>query len=99
MNTNKIVKGLVPEGNITIEGIKFNITRKIEDDFIVKNISFKAEGNEHHYCEKVRIIYKEDFLKYFNFAKLSLVEVFGDYELQKFNPLTSDRMIFIAEKK
>jgi SAM-dependent methyltransferase len=99
MNTGKIVKELVPQEIRVVEGINFHITRNIESGFIMKDIFFNVEGTAHHYREKVRIIHKEDFLKYLNFAGMSLIEIFGNYELKEFDPSVSDRMIFVAEKK
>lgn len=98
MNTEKTLEKLVPEEQIEVEGIIFNITRKIENNFIVKSIHFFIESREYEFYEKVRIIYKKDFLKYFNFAGLSLDHSYGDYNLNNYDAENSERMIFILTK-
>lgn len=98
MNTERILEKLVPEEEIEVEGIRFRITRKIKNNFIIKTIHFLNKKKEYEFYEKVRIIKKEDFLKYFNFAKLSLDYLLGDYDLNKYDPNHSERMIFILTK-
>jgi SAM-dependent methyltransferase len=98
MNTDRILKQLVSEQESEVEGIKFFLTRKVENNFIVKTIRFTVERIDYEFYEKVRIIYKEDFLKYFNFAGLSLNGLFGNYKLEKFEKEKSERMIFIVTK-
>lgn len=98
LNPYCIVDCLVPEEEQTIEGTTFHITRKAEENFIIKNIVFRAGEQEHSYFERVKLLKEEDFLKYFNFAGLSVREVFGNYRLEPFDRRRSERMIFIAGK-
>lgn len=98
MNTPKILCCLVPEEETEIKGINFKITRKIHEGFIVKTIKFSHEQKEYAFYEKVRIIHKEDFFDYFNFAGLSLNHLFGDYQLSTYDQQNSERMIFIVTK-
>lgn len=98
MNIGKVLKELKPEENKTIDGIRFQIRKKIVDQRIVKDILFSVQGREFYFQEKVSALHKEDFLKYFNFAGLRVTNIFGDYNLNDFNSETSDRLILIAEK-
>jgi SAM-dependent methyltransferase len=98
MNTSKTIKNLIEKELKKIEGLEFCITRKVERDFIVKDISFTANGIHHIHQERVKAIYKDDFIKYFNFAGLTLTKTFGSYGLEPFNEEKSDRMIFILQK-
>lgn len=98
MNTEKILCCLVPSEETEVKGIKFYITRKAEKNFIVKTIRFSHGSKDYEFCEKVRIIYQDDFLKYFNFAGLKLTHLLGDYKLNEYHPQDSDRMVFVVTK-
>ena len=47
--------------------------------------------------EKVKALKLSDFTKLLNFANLKTTDVLGDYNLNKFNPEDSDRLIIIAK--
>jgi SAM-dependent methyltransferase len=97
-NTEKVLEKLVPFEKKIIEGIEFTIEKKVESGFIIKNISFHSEGQEFKFKEKVKSIGRKDFLNYFESAGLKLIDFFGDYWLNSFNPDTSERMIYITQK-
>ncbi|MFL5730415.1 MAG: class I SAM-dependent methyltransferase [Cytophagaceae bacterium] len=101
MNTAKVLAGLIDGKTMTIEvdGIKFNIKKRLENDFIIKDIRFHADGKEHHHIERVKAITREDFIKYFNFTGLSVIQIFGDYQLNDYSEDKSDRMIFTLKHK
>jgi SAM-dependent methyltransferase len=99
LNPVKIIKELVHEESQTIDAITFKIRRRVEDNFIIKDISFTHKGQPYAYSEKVSALRYDDFLNYFKFAGLALENTFGNYELMSFDPITSERMIFIARKK
>lgn len=99
LNPHTTIRRLVAEEQQHIEGITFYIKRYLEEDFIVKDIRFEAEGTWQHFQERVRAITYQDFLTYFEEAQLQVCEVWGNYALQSFEEETSDRMIFVLEKK
>lgn len=96
-NPLHVIKQLVPFEEKVIDGIKFIITKTIEENFIVKSIEVVDGDKNFNFQEIVKAISKEDFEEYFKLAGLSMQAVYGDY---KFNPFTaqSERMIFIATK-
>jgi SAM-dependent methyltransferase len=98
MNTSKTLKHLIGTECKVMENIEFCINRKLENGFIVKDITFTANGIPHVHQERVKAIYKDNFIKYFNFAGLKLMETFGSYALEPFDEEKSDRMIFILQK-
>jgi SAM-dependent methyltransferase len=98
MNTAKTIKRLIKTECKTIDNIEFCINRKLENQFVIKDITFTADGIRHIHQEKVKAISKNDFKKYFNFAGLTLKETFGSYNLDPFDEEKSDRMIFILQK-
>jgi SAM-dependent methyltransferase len=98
MNTNKILRGLQPYQVKEVDGIRFQISKKIQNRFIVKDIHFADKGETYHFQERVKAITREDFLSYFQMADLEVLYTFGDYHLRPYHPDTSDRMIFIVRK-
>jgi SAM-dependent methyltransferase len=98
MNIGKVMKELVREESKTVEGINFRIQKQLLNERIVKDIFFTDKRKDFHFQEKVSALYKEDFLKYFTFAGLKIRTIFGDYQLNPFDPDKSDRLILIAEK-
>ena len=99
LNPYKVIHYLTPEEVVIKEGIEFHITKEVdEQDYIIKTIRFNADGTDHTFYEKVKAIRKAEFLDYFKNAQLSLVSIFGDYELNPYDCDVSERMIFIVEK-
>ncbi len=98
MNTDLTIANLVTHEEKEVQGIKFHITRGIENGFIIKKICFTDKGQDYHFEERVRALREEDFLEYFGMAQLRLVEIFGDYNLSPFNRDSSERMIFVLKK-
>ena len=81
-----------------INNILFEITKKHDLKFIHKKIKITDGENVYFHNEKVKLITKEDFLKYFENLNIHLKSVYGDYHLNKYNPTTSDRLILIFQK-
>jgi len=99
LNPYRVINNLVPEEIKNIEGIEFDITRSLSDDgYIVKNIHFSDKGKEYNFQERVKAIRRIEFLDYFRKAGLKLVATFGDYQLNGYEPETSERMIFVTQK-
>jgi SAM-dependent methyltransferase len=95
MNVNKVVGNLVPSEVKTVKEIKFNISRRVEDGFIIKDIEFEDEGEDYAFSEKVKAFTLKSFLYYFEKVGIELVHTFGDYHLQPYNAERSDRLILV----
>jgi SAM-dependent methyltransferase len=95
MNTNYVIDNLVDENVKTVEGIEFHQKRSVKDGYIIKDISFNAEGETFEYQERVRAFTLNDFQELFENAGVHLLDVFGDYKLRKYHSQTSERMIMI----
>lgn len=95
MNVKKVINNLVASEVKTVKGIDFHISRKVEDGYILKDIEFEDEGEEHAYTEKVKALTLEKFLYYFDIAGIELVHTFGDYHLQPYDEKHSDRLILV----
>lgn len=99
MNVEAIVPKLVPAEHKELQGIGFDITRKVENGYIVKQIAFEDAGQAWKHQEKVRAFYRKDLEGMFAKAGLKVMNVFGDYHLSDYNPETSKRLILIAQKE
>ncbi|MGY0392258.1 class I SAM-dependent methyltransferase [Bizionia sp. KMM 8389] len=95
MNTEYVINNLVPEETKTVEGIEFHLKRYVEDGHIIKDIQFEDNGKKHQYQERVRAFTLEEFQDLFEQAGVYLLDIFGDYKLQKFQKNTSERLIMI----
>ena len=98
-NIINIKKNLVPNDTVTKEGIEFKISRKIEDNMVVKNISFIDKDILYSFKEKVNALTLKDFKDYFNKTNLDLIKVFGDYNIKNYDPNLSERLIMIFKNK
>ncbi len=98
MNVQKVIANLVAHEVKIIDNIKFEISKKIENHFIVKDIRFFDEGKMYHFQERVKALTLNDFENYFAASKLKIIDLRGNYKLDKFNEETSQRLIIIAQK-
>ena len=97
LNIKKIKKNLIKEEVHLKEGIEFHINRQIENNFLIKNISFRADNEEHNYVEKVQCLSLEKMKEFVNDSHLTVKHVFGNYDLHRFDEDTSDRLILILQ--
>jgi len=98
LNSKKVIDNLVQKETKEMDGVTFNISRKVKNGFICKNIRFSDKDEYYNFNEKVKSITLDDFTKLLNFAQLQIIKVFGDYTLNKFNSANSDRLIIVAKK-
>ena len=97
LNIHKIKKELIEKESKKINNIIFNINRFFEDNFIIKRINVIDKKKKFEFTEKVMKLGLNDFQKYFEKFNLEILNVFGDYSLNKFNK-NSDRLIMIIKK-
>ncbi|MCD6018644.1 MAG: methyltransferase [Bacteroidetes bacterium] len=83
----------------TIDGITFNISKKIENNTVIKTIDFTDKGESFHYEERVKLFDKSYFESLAKECNLTLLHTFGNYQLQEFNNKTSPRLILVLQKK
>jgi len=96
LNVATVKDSLVVNEVKSVDGIDFNIHRKIESGFIIKEISFEDNGKKHSYIERVKYLDLEKFTLYLKAAGLKINHVFGDYDLSTFNKNSSNRLIFVV---
>lgn len=95
LNIEYVKQNLVAEETKTIDGITFKINRKIENNFVIKDIYFEDKGENFHFTEKVKAYSLQDFEQMMDSQEIYLLDTFGDYKLNKFYKNTSERLILI----
>lgn len=95
LNATKTINNLVKKETKIVEGIAFHISRRLEKGFIIKQIQFTDKGKDYTFEERVKALKLEDFQKFFDKTNLELLEVFGNFSLEKFNAENSERLIMI----
>lgn len=98
MNAYRVTKHLVASEIKEIDGIRFEIERSFDGHHIFKNIRFSDKGKNYHFTERVQYLSEDDFRNLLLQNGFSIQDIFGDFELNPFDPETSDRLIIIAKK-
>jgi SAM-dependent methyltransferase len=98
MNSRKAIEEFNTHYIKSVDGIDFTITKKIEKGYIFKKIKFNDKGQNFEFEERVKLIFLEDFKSFFVSAGLQLTNVYGNYALDNYDELKSDRMVMICKK-
>ena len=98
MNVKKVINSLIPLENKTIDNINFNLKRNADQNHIIKKIKIRDKQTSAEFQEKVRILTLIDFNKMLEKANMKIIDVFGDYSLNNFHAINSDRLIIVAKK-
>jgi SAM-dependent methyltransferase len=98
MNSKKATEQMITEEIITKSNIAFNIQKTMESGQIIKTIKFSDKGRNFQYEERVQALMLEDFQKLINQTDLQITHVFGDYQLNSFDEVNSDRLIIVGKK-
>lgn len=100
MNVEYIERRLVQNELKEIDGISYSISRWTDDNFIFKKIIVDDESGNGpiETIEQVAKFRLNDFAGMFRKAGLSIVETFGDYQLNSFTLKSSPRLILVAQK-
>jgi len=95
LNPAPLLKKLVTEETRIVQDVRFKITRRIEENRIIKLIDIQDDDNTFTFQEKVDLLTREDFTALFQAADLKPVLVWGDYSG---NPYTeeSPRQIYFC---
>ena len=102
LNAEIIKSNLKEYEDIEIDGILFKIRKKIitgeyeESEMIVKSINFTADDMYFHFEEKVNLFTLSDFEAMYSMVDLDILNVYGNYNFDQFNPENSERLILIS---
>ncbi|MDD7913940.1 class I SAM-dependent methyltransferase [Polaribacter ponticola] len=97
LNANFVKANLIAKETKIVENITFKITREITNGFIIKNISFFADGKNHNYTEKVKYLDLKKMKAYLEKVGFNITFMFGDYNLNNFDIKKSNRLILVAK--
>ena len=97
LNVDYVLDNLVATEVKQVEHIEFHIKRYLKDGFLCKDISFTDKGEDFNYTESVKAISLTQFEEYFEAAGLTLLEIFGDYNLSRYHSKNSPRLIMIFQ--
>lgn len=83
-----------------VDGSKFNLTRWHDKLHFYKEITIENEELKEPlvYVEKVAKLTLQDFNEMFTFHQLELLQVYGDYQLNKYDEKLSPRLVMVAGK-
>lgn len=95
MNANFVAANLVTQEVKEVDGIKFFLKRYKHNGYIVKDITFTDNDVDYSFHERVRAFSLADFEALFEQANIDLLDVFGDYKLNKYNVNSSERLVMI----
>jgi len=95
LNSHKAIAELIPEEIEKKGPINFHIKRQVDGNFINKEIRFNADHNDFFFSEHVKCLDLNTFKTYFKALDLQLVAIFGDYNLNPFDEINSERLILI----
>lgn len=99
LNEKWVKNTLVSESFVKKEGINFKINKRIENQYIIKDIYFEDGGKDFHFFEKVKLHTLEEIGKYAEEFGFERVTIFGDYNLGKFDLENSPRCINVFQVK
>ena len=97
LNVFKLKEELVEKETKKIGNIIFNIKRSFKDNFIVKKIKIKDNNEIFYFEERVMELTKNDFQDYLNKFNFEILDVYGNYNLEKYHK-NSERLIMIIKK-
>jgi len=97
LNAPYVVNNLVKEEQKLLEGVEFNIHRKIDKGYVIKQINFEVNKEVYSFEEKVQLIQLNDFERYFDQVGFEIDQVFGNYQLESYNLNMSNRLIMIIK--
>jgi len=98
LNASYVKQNLVNQETKQLNGISFNINRKIENNCVIKTIKFEDKGEKYLFEEKVNLIDANALTTWIEENKLTVLNTFGDYELTPFDTDNSKRLIIFAQK-
>lgn len=98
LNSEFVKSILKTNDTINHDGIEFHITKKIENNTVIKNIDFSDNGKSYHFEERVKLFDKNYFEDLALKTGLQIIHTFGNYKLEEFEAKNSPRLILVLKK-
>lgn len=97
-NTQKIIKNLTNQEIKTIDGIEFHLHKFVAEGKIIKHINFEHKLKTYAFEERVQAFLLADFERMLTKSGLNITATFGNYALDPFDEIKSDRLILVCKK-
>ena len=94
LNEGFVKNTLVAETTINKGEIDFKIKKRIENNYVIKDIYFQDKGQDFHYFEKVKLSTLEQIETLAASCGFEVQKIWGNYNLEDFDRETSPRCIF-----
>lgn len=94
LNEKFVKNTLIPETAVKKGGIDFKIKKRIEKNYVIKDIYFEDDGKNYHYFEKVKLSTLEQIKALAESCGFEVIKIWGNYNLEDFDKETSPRCIF-----
>lgn len=98
LNAQKVTSSLNKKQIEQRGKISFCIEKKILNNAIVKHIEFSDNKQHFYFEESVSLLNLSDFERFAKQSGLKLLSTFGNYHLEPFDEINSDRLILIFKK-
>jgi len=98
MNATQVINSLVLEEIKIIDNITFNIKKEYDGKHIYKHIKFKDQEENYHFTERVQALTFDIFENLLSQTGFKILRTFGDFNLNPFDKMNSERLIIIAQK-
>ncbi len=99
LNEKYVRNNLKAEYAIVKNNITFNISKRIENQHVIKDIKFTDKGEDFHFFEKVKLHTEKEIATLAEKTNFERIDLFGNYQLEAFNSETSPRCITIFKRK
>lgn len=97
LNADKVKASTCNSESKTLEGIEFTYSKRIENNFVFKDIVIKDKNERFEFQEKVKLLDNKTMTSLLEKANFKIKERFGNYKLDNFDK-DSDRLIIISQK-
>ena len=98
MNSERVISQLVQSETKSIGEITFHIERTYNGSHIFKHIRFADNGESYNFTERVQALMLNDFKDLLQSNGFEIIRTFGDFNLNTYDPQTSDRLVIIAKR-
>ncbi len=98
LNSNFLIKNLIPETVKNIDGHEIIERRYLKDKRVNKEITIYGPEEQNSYLESVKLYTREEIVENFRNIGFRPVNYFGDYLGSEFNVDSSERLIIIFRK-
>jgi SAM-dependent methyltransferase len=98
LNAQQVMLDLKKSDECRLGDVTFKVKRQWLSGHFVKSIEVNEPDGRHHFQEKVRAFQPDELVNMLEQSGFRIVQKFGNYLLQPFQP-DSPRLVIIAEKK